>query len=85
MAHTNGAESCWSILKRAHKGTFHRLSTTHPQRYVNEFCARHSIRNFDTTQKMEHIMARMVGRRLMYRELTANWVRRRWRLWLAGR
>ena len=23
MAHTNGIESFWSMLKRAHKGTFH--------------------------------------------------------------
>ena len=26
MAHTNGIESFWSMLKRAHKGTFHKLS-----------------------------------------------------------
>ena len=26
MAHTNGVESFWSMLKRAHKGTFHKLS-----------------------------------------------------------
>ena len=34
--HTNGVESFWSMLKRAHKGTFHRLSAKHLQRYVNE-------------------------------------------------
>ena len=26
MAHTNGAESFWSMLKRAHMGTFHKMS-----------------------------------------------------------
>ena len=26
MAHTNGIESFWSMLKRAHKGTFHKIS-----------------------------------------------------------
>ncbi|MDE0171560.1 MAG: transposase [bacterium] len=26
MVHTNGMESFWATLKRAHKGTFHRLS-----------------------------------------------------------
>ena len=42
--HTNGVESFWSMLKRAHKGTFHRLSAKHLQRYVNEFAGRHNIR-----------------------------------------
>ena len=26
MAHTNGIESFWSMLKRAHKGTYHKIS-----------------------------------------------------------
>ena len=29
MAHTNGMESFWSMLKRAHMGTFHKLSPKH--------------------------------------------------------
>ena len=29
MAHTNGIESFWSMLKRAHKGTFHKISPKH--------------------------------------------------------
>ena len=35
-AHTNGngVESFWSMLKRAHHGTFHRLSAKHLHRYV---------------------------------------------------
>ena len=41
--HTNGVESFWSMLKRAHTGTFHRLSPKHLHRYVNEFCGRHNI------------------------------------------
>ena len=48
MAHTNGIESFWSMLKRAHKGTFHKLSAKHLQRYVDEFVARHNIRELDT-------------------------------------
>ena len=71
MAHTNGMESFWSMLKRAHKGTFHKLSAKHLQRYVNEFAGRHNIREMDTIRQMEHIVAAMVGKRLMYRDLIA--------------
>ena len=70
--HTNGVESFWSMLKRAHKGTFHRLSAKHLQRYVNEFAGRHNIRDLDTIRQMEHVVARMVGKRLMYRDLIAD-------------
>lgn len=72
MAHTNGVESFWAMLKRAHKGTFHRLSAKHLQRYVNEFAGRHNIRDLDTIRQMEHVVAGMVGRRLMYRDLVAD-------------
>ena len=36
-AHTNGVESFWSLLKRAHTGVFHKLSPKHLNRYVQEF------------------------------------------------
>ena len=71
MAHTNGVESFWSMLKRAHKGTFHKLSAKHLQRYANEFAGRHNIRSLDTIRQMEHVVAAMVGRWLMYRDLIA--------------
>ena len=67
--HTNGVESFWSMLKRAHKGTFHRLSPKHLQRYVNEFAGRHNIWNRDTIDQMTAIVAGQVGKRLMYQEL----------------
>lgn len=71
QAHTNGIESFWAMLKRAHKGTFHHLSAKHLQRYVNEFAGRHNIRDADTMDQMRHVVARLVGRRLMYRDLVA--------------
>ena len=71
QAHTNGVESFWSMLKRVHEGTFHKLSAKHLQRYVNEFAGRHNIREMDTIRQMEHIVAAMVGKRLMYRDLVA--------------
>ena len=68
---TNGIESFWSMLKRAHKGTFHKLSEKHMQRYVEEFCGRHNVRELDTTDQMPLVARSMRGKRLMYRELTA--------------
>ncbi len=72
MAHTNGVESFWSMLKRAHKGVYHKLSPKHLQRYVAEFAGRHNIREMDTMAQMQHVAAGMVGRRLMYRDLIAE-------------
>ena len=69
--HINGIESFWSMLKRAHKGTFHKLSPKHLQRYVNEFAAKQCIRDQDTIHQMQSIVAGMVGKRLMYRDLIA--------------
>ena len=51
MAHTNGIESFWSVLKRAHKGTFHHLSAKHLDRYVQEFAGRHNDREKDTLDR----------------------------------
>ena len=72
VAHTNGVESFWSMLKRAHKGTFHKFSAKHPQRYVDEFPGRHNIRELDAIEQMQHIVAMLVGKRLMYRDLIAE-------------
>ena len=71
MAHTNGIESFWSMLKRAHKGTFHKISPKHLQRYVNEFSGKHNHRESDTIVQMRDTVARLVGRRLLYRDLVA--------------
>ena len=72
MAHTNGMESFWSMLKRAHTGTFHKLSPKHLDRYVREFAGKHNIRDKDTIDQMQHVVAGLVGRRLMYRDLVAD-------------
>ena len=68
---TNGIESFWSMLKRAHKGTFHKLSEKHMQRYVEEFSGRHNVRELDTADQMLLVARSMRGKRLTYRELTA--------------
>ena len=67
--HTNGIESLWSMLKRAHKGTFHKLSPKHLQRYVNEFAGRHNFRELDTIEQMAAVVEGMAAKRLRYRDL----------------
>ena len=67
--HTNGIESSWATIKRAHKGTFHRLSAKHLQRYVSEFAGRHNSREKDTIDQMRDVVAGMIGKGLLYRKL----------------
>ena len=71
-AHTNGIESFWSMLKRAHDGTFHKISPKHLQRYVSEFAGKHNIRDSGTLAQMRDTVARLVGRNLLYRDLIAD-------------
>ena len=72
MAHTNGIESFWSMLKRAHKGTYHKMSAKHLQRYVNEFAGRYGVRERDTIDQMEVVASRMAGKRLSYQDLVSD-------------
>ena len=71
-AHTNGIESLWSMLKRAHKGTFHKISPKHLDRYVQEFAGRHNIREHDTIMQIASIQTGMEGKRLRYTQLIAD-------------
>lgn len=69
MAHTNGIESFWAMLKRAHDGTFHKMSPKHLNRYVQEFAGKHNLRELDTLEQMREVVARMVGKNLLYSKL----------------
>ena len=71
QVHTNGIESFWATLKRAHKGTFHRLSPKHLHRYVDEFVGRHNMRELDTLEQMAAIAGNMEESQLRYKELVA--------------
>ncbi len=68
----NGIESFWSMLKRAHKGNYHKMSGKHLDRYVGEFAGRHNLRELDTDDQMAMIAAGFVGRRLMNKELVSG-------------
>ena len=73
MAHTNGIESVWAVLKRGYNGTFHHFSTKHLQRYINEFTFRLNEGNCEvnTIDRMEAFIKGIGGKRIAYRDLIA--------------
>ena len=70
--HTNGIEALWAVIKRAQKGVYHKLSPKHLHRYIAGFAAKHNIRDNDTLDQMASVVAGMIGKRLMYRDLIAH-------------
>ena len=80
-AHTNGIESFWATLKRAHMGTFHHWSKKHMSKYVNEFVFKSNTNGlpaFDVNgtdcgiTTVRAYVAGMEGRKLTYKDLKAN-------------
>jgi len=69
MAHTNGIESFWALLKRGYHGTHHHISPKHLHRYVSEFSGRHAIRRMDTIDAMGVIVRGMIGKELRFEDL----------------
>jgi len=72
MAHTNGIESVWAVLKRGYNGTFHNISTKHLSRYIDEFVFRLNEGNcqIDTKDRMVSLFKGIGNNRISYKELT---------------
>lgn len=72
MAHTNGIESFWAMLKRGYVGTYHHFSEKHRGRYAWEFAGRHNLRSLDTIDQMAVLAQGALGKRLGYMDLTGK-------------
>ena len=72
-AHTNGMEAFWGTFKRSYHGTYHHISDKHMGRYVGQFAGKYNIRDLDTEDQLAFIVLGMVGVRLRYVDLTADW------------
>ena len=70
--HVQGLEAFWSMLKRGYHGTYHHWSPKHGDRYLAEFAGRNNVREADTIDQMEKLVANMVGRRLTYQMLVGG-------------
>ena len=70
MAHTNGIESHWSMLKRGY-GVYHQMSVKHLGRYIAGFEGRHNSRPLDTSEQMRPMVKGSDGKRITYERLIA--------------
>ena len=68
--HINGMESFWALIKRGHKGVYHKMSRKHIHRYVDEFSARYNSRALGTRKRMELAALGMCGQWLPWKRLT---------------
>ena len=71
MAHTNGIESVWAVLKRGYVGVYHQWSFKHMARYVNEFTFRLNEGNvkIHTLKRLDSLVSGAIGKRLTYEQL----------------
>ena len=69
MAHVNGMESFWVMVRSGYDDTFHYMSAEHLHRYVNEFAGRHNVRGHDMATLMGAVAESMAGQRLKYFDL----------------
>jgi transposase-like protein len=73
MAHTNGIESVWAVLKRGFYGIYHSFNVKHLQRYLNGFMFRFNSGNvrFDTLDRIGAVIEMCARKRLTFAALVA--------------
>lgn len=74
MAHTNGIESVWAVLKRGYYGTHHNFSEKHLQKYIDEFTYRlngGNVKNH-TMERINTLLDKSKGKRLTYKHLKSG-------------
>lgn len=73
MAHTNGIESVWAVLKRGLDGVFHSVSVKHLQRYVGEFMYRLNEGNVTNHvwDRLDALFVKAFTQRIEYSRLIA--------------
>lgn len=69
QVHTNGLENFWSLLKRGLRGTYVSVEPFHLFRYLDEQAWRFNQRKLNDSERFQQVCARMVGRRLTYKDL----------------
>ena len=73
MAHVNGIESVWAILKRGLMGVWHHVSVKHLHRYVNEASFRLNEANckIHTNDRLDAFLAKPFSCRITYKEVVS--------------
>jgi transposase-like protein len=72
---TNGCENFFNCLRRGLRGTYIRPSHAHLQAYVDEAVYRFNVRDLTEWERFDTAMRQIVGKRLMYKELTGGAIR----------
>ena len=72
MAHTNGIESVWAVMKRGFMGVYHHWSFKHTDRYASEFTFRLNEGNvqYDTMDRIGSLVDGSFDKRLTFAALT---------------
>jgi hypothetical protein len=73
MAHKNGMESVWAVLKRGFNGVYDSFSVKHMQRDVDEFmfCWNEGKCSNLTMNRIDARLGRQAGNRITYQALTS--------------
>lgn len=72
IAHTNGIEGFWSLLKRGVVGTFHYVSPQHLQSYCDEFAYRYNAKDSTLCEKFNDTIKRFDTSQITYQRLTGR-------------